>query len=228
MAISAGSTEPTSLTGALRNWLDGSPVAPYPQADSPERAARGKAGYIPTRAALSRPEFVTVDFETANRVGGASACQVALVKVCNGEVTGTITTYLRPPEEHIRFEFSHIHGICRGDVEGSPSWFDIADEVHDFVGELPVYAHNATFDAAVWRGLDNFWGTGTFPREFYCTCRMARRLVPELPDHRLPTVTAWCAPGFALEHHRADSDALACAHIVAMFQRSSSLIGRLD
>ncbi|WP_350354598.1 exonuclease domain-containing protein [Corynebacterium aquatimens] len=86
-----------------------------------------------------------------------------------------------------------------------------------------MYAHNATFDAAVWRGLDRYFFTGTFPREFYCTARMARRLMPELPNHKLPTVTAYCAPGYQLEHHRADSDALACAHIVAQFQRSHAL-----
>ncbi len=228
------------LTGALRNWLDGNPGGVVPDVDvtlpaSPPlavggapRRTRGRTVYIPGREALMRDEYVAVDFETANRVGGASACQVALVKVRGGEVTATLTTYLRPPEDHIRFEFSHIHGIYRGDVEDAPSWFDIADEVHEFVGELPVWAHNATFDASVWRGLDRYYATGTFPTEFYCTCRTARRLLPQLPDHTLPTVTDYCAPGFTLEHHRADSDALACAHIVALFQRASPLNLMLD
>ena len=185
---------------------------------------RGRAAkYIPSKSKLLRSEYVCVDFETANRVQGASACQVAMVKVADGEVTDAFCTYLRPPEEHIVFEFSHIHGIYRGDVEDAPSWFDIADDVVAFVGGAPVYAHNATFDASVWRGLDRYYFTGTLPDEFYCTARMSRRLLPQLPDHTLPTVTAYCAPGFALNHHRADSDALACAHIVAQFQRDRSL-----
>lgn len=149
--------------------------------------------------------------------------KVALVKVAGGEVVDQLCTYLRPPEEYIRFEFSHIHGIYRGDIEDAPSWFDIADEIVRFVGGAPVYAHNATFDASVWRGLDRYYFTGTYPEQFYCTCRMARRLLPHLADHRLPTVAEYCAPGFALEHHRADSDALACAHIVAQLQRSRGL-----
>ncbi|WJY97129.1 exonuclease domain-containing protein [Corynebacterium fournieri] len=124
-------------------------------------------------------------------------------------------TYLRPPEEYILFEFSHIHGIDRGDVEGAPSWFDIADAIVEFVGDAPVYAHNATFDAAVWRCLDRYYFTGTYPEQFYCTLRMSQRLLPHLVDHRLPTVAEYCAPVFALNHHQADSDALACAHIVA-------------
>ena len=191
------------------------------KARAPKKVAAAK--WIPSRSELLKDEFVAVDFETANRLSGVSACQVALVKVAGGEVVDQLCTYLRPPEEYIRFEFSHIHGIYRGDIEDAPSWFDIADEIVRFVGGAPVYAHNATFDASVWRGLDRYYFTGTYPEQFYCTCRMARRLLPHLADHRLPTVAEYCAPGFALEHHRADSDALACAHIVAQLQRSRGL-----
>ncbi|MEX3504671.1 3'-5' exonuclease [Corynebacterium sp. LK2510] len=213
-----------NITGALRSLLDGAPVVGSADViPAPTRSrTRPASVYIPTRAALLSDTFVAVDFETANRIGGASACQVGLVKISGGEVVDTFCTYLRPPEEHIAFEFSHIHGIYRGDVENAPTWFDIADRVWEFVQGVPVWAHNATFDASVWRGLDRYYSTGTFPEEFYCTCRTARRLIPELPNHRLPTVASYCAPGFSFEHHRADSDALACAHIVAMLQRSSS------
>ncbi|EEI17628.1 exonuclease domain-containing protein [Corynebacterium lipophiloflavum] len=181
------------------------------------------AVYIPTREALHAPEFVTVDFETANRLSPASACQVALIKVAGDAVVDQLVTYLRPPEEYIRFDFTHIHGIERDTVEHSPTWYDIADDVHALVGELPVWAHNAPFDAAVWRALDAYYFTGTFPAQFYCTCRTARRLIPGLRDYRLPTVAAYCAPTFDLVHHTADSDALACAHIVGKFRRSSSM-----
>ncbi|WKD58014.1 DNA polymerase III subunit epsilon [Corynebacterium capitovis DSM 44611] len=187
------------------------------------RPRQRAAVYIPTREALNRDEFVAVDFETANRVSQASACQVALIKVKSGSVVDSLVTYLRPPEEYSRFEFTDIHGIEFADVAAAPTWYDIADHVHEFVADLPVYAHNASFDARVWRALDAHFFTGTFPREFYCTCRTARRLLPHLPNHTLPTVTAYCAPAFRLVHHTADSDALACAHIVSMFQRTPSL-----
>ncbi|WP_078056902.1 exonuclease domain-containing protein [Corynebacterium bouchesdurhonense] len=223
-----------ALLDALRYHLDGNTSAVETRlcdlAAEPAPAQPGAAGrrgraakYIPSRSKLLQDSFVAVDFETANRVGGASACQVGMVRVEDGDVAESFCTYLRPPEEHIAFEFSHIHGIYRGDVEDAPSWFDIADRVVEFVAGAPVYAHNATFDASVWRGLDRYYFTGTFPTEFYCTARMSRRLLPQLPDHTLPTVAAYCAPGFRLDHHRADSDALACAHIVAQFQRDRAL-----
>lgn len=187
-----------------------------------------KAVYIPTRAELSAPEFIAVDFETANRRSPASACQVALVKVNGDRVVDRLATYLRPPEEYSSFEFSYIHGITSGDVVDAPTWYDIADEVHAFVGDLAVWAHNAPFDAAVWRALDAYYFTGTYPRKFYCSCRTARRLIPGLRDYRLPTVTAYCAPTFELVHHTADSDALACAHIVGKIRRSASLSSLLE
>jgi len=201
------------------------PATPRAELTGKARAPRkvAAAKWIPRIGELLQDEFVAVDFETANRISGASACQVALVKVAGGEVVGQMCTYLRPPEEYILFEFSHIHGIDRGDIEDAPSWFDIADDVVEFVGGAPVYAHNATFDAAVWRALDRYYFTGTYPKRFYCTCRLSRRLLPHLADHTLPTVAEYCAPGFTLNHHRADSDALACAHIVAQLQRSRGL-----
>ncbi|QYH20034.1 hypothetical protein JKI95_03110 [Corynebacterium aquatimens] len=128
-----------ALIDALRQYLDGNTVTVDKQhAPVVPQPARGRpAAYIPPLPRLMRDEFVAVDFETANRVGGASACQVAMVKVRGGDVVDQFCTYLRPPEEHIAFEFSHIHGIYRGDVEDAPSWFDIADDVVEFVGTRP-------------------------------------------------------------------------------------------
>lgn len=39
----------------------------------------------PLPSQIAEPSFVAVDFETANRMGGVSACQVAMVKVCDGQ-----------------------------------------------------------------------------------------------------------------------------------------------
>ena len=39
------------------------------------------AKLIPERKDLLSDGFVAVDFETANRLGGVSACQIALVRV---------------------------------------------------------------------------------------------------------------------------------------------------
>ena len=59
----------------------------------------------------------------------------------------------------------------------------------------------------------------TLPAPFFCSYRTAQRLIPGLPNYKLPTVLHACAPNYQLNHHRADSDAEACALIVCELQR---------
>ncbi len=174
---------------------------------------------IPSASDLASRTFVAVDFETANRSGGVSACAVALVKVSDGHVVDRLTTYLKPPAGFDHFEFTWLHGISALHTSDAPSWHEAVDEVAGFVGGAPVYAHNAPFDAKVWRELDQYFGLRTAPRAMYCSYRLARRVRPGLPNYKLPTVTKAFAPSFVLDHHQAASDAEACALIVAAIQR---------
>ena len=56
---------------------------------------------------------------------------------------------------------------------------------------------------------------GLFWRErvdYACTCQMSRRLLPQLPNHRLDTLCR--SLGLSLDHHRAGSDSEACGRIL--------------
>ncbi|MDO4413226.1 3'-5' exonuclease [Cutibacterium sp.] len=174
---------------------------------------------IPTPRQIADPQFVAVDFETANRMGGVSACQLAMVKVRDGQVVDRFNTLIRPPRGWDSFEFTYLHGISATDVWNSPMWPSIADDISHFVNGATVYAHNAAFDSRVWRQLDEYFGTVTLPSPFFCSYRTAQRLIPGLPNYKLPTVLEACEPSFQLDHHRADSDAEACALIVCQLQR---------
>ncbi|WP_201517820.1 3'-5' exonuclease [Gulosibacter hominis] len=190
-------------------------------------AAAGETAYARSRRVtpwaapdeiLSSPSFVAVDFETANRRGGVSACQIALVRIDSGQVVDRACTYIKPPPGFDKFEFTSKHGISARDVANAPLWPEIAAWVAAFHGGLPVYAHNAPFDAGVWSDLDSYFGTQTFPEIFFCSYRTAQRIVPGLENYKLPTVTSALVPEFKLNHHRADSDAEACALVVAALQ----------
>lgn len=184
---------------------------------SPRRRspARTYSRLIPPIEELMSPVFVAVDFETANRRGGVSACQVALIKVQENQVIGREVTYICPPPGYDRFEFTWLHGISAKQTQSAPQWDEVAERLDAFVDGAPVFAHNASFDARVWRELDSHFGTISIPQKFYCSYRLAQRVVPGLPNYKLPTVTKACAPQFQLEHHRADSDAEACAQVVS-------------
>lgn len=186
-----------------------------------KRAAHHKehdSVFMPTPQQLAAPAFVAVDFETGNR-NDLSACQVALVKVERGVIVDQFSTLMKPPSGVGRFQFSQLHGITAAHVRNAPTWEQLAGQIAAFTAGLPTYAHNAAFDAGVWRALDGHYGTRTFPREFFCTVQLAKQLVPGLPDYKLPTVTRALLPGFQLNHHEATSDAQACALTVAALQQ---------
>ncbi|APT93766.1 hypothetical protein CPHO_09070 [Corynebacterium phocae] len=176
------------------------------------------SGWVPSPAVLAQRTFVAVDFETANS-SKASACQVALIKIENGQVVNTYTTLLRPPEGFDSFELTHIHGLTLDMVAGAPQWHQIAPHLKEWTAGLPVYAHNATFDRDVWCELDAYFGLDTVPRQFYCSYRTAQRHI-DLPNYKLPTVTKALVPGVNLNHHAASSDAEACARIIMALQNN--------
>ncbi|AOZ73475.1 DNA polymerase III subunit epsilon [Boudabousia tangfeifanii] len=180
---------------------------------------------MPTPAQLLVPSFVAVDFETANRAGAESACQIALVSVVEGQIAGRYTTYLLPPEEYGHFEFTYLHGIDEETVANAPTWHEVAEDIADFVDQRPVYAHNASFDQGVWRALDRYYQLETMPPEFYCSYRTAQKLVPNLINYKLPTVVHALDPAFNLDHHQADSDAEACARIIIALQQKLKRLG---
>ena len=202
---------PVSSTGRSAVSAD----VPYGRSQS---QSRQRSSWVAPPEVLALPSFVAVDFETANRQGGESACQIALVKISGGQVVERASTLIKPPPGFERFEFTYLHGISARDVRRAPMWPDIASWVAGFHGGLPVYAHNAAFDARVWRELDAFFGTRTLPQSFFCSYRTAQHMVPGLENYKLPTVTRALVPGFKLNHHRADSDAEACALVVAALQ----------
>lgn len=193
-------------------------------AGTPAPPRRPTPRFIPPAEIFLSPEFVAVDFETANRRGGVSACQVSLARFSRGQVVDRLTTCIRPPRGWDRFEFTYLHGISARDTAQAPMWDELAWRIDGFVGGMPVYAHNASFDARVWAELDEFFGVSSLPDDFFCTYRIARRAFPGLHNHKLPTVVGHCAPQFHLDHHRAESDAEACGLIVAALQQQPDVV----
>ncbi len=173
---------------------------------------------VPNNEDLKASSFVAVDFETANK-SAVSACQIAMVLVSEGKVVDRYSTYLKPPSDYDYFEFSHLHGIGVKEVLHAPTWSDVSAVISQFVGGAPVWAHNSSFDSRVWRGLDEYYGTRTLPSRFYCSYQTSKKIIPGLENYRLPTVLRRCDPTYHLNHHRADSDAEACARIVCALQR---------
>jgi DNA polymerase-3 subunit epsilon len=157
--------------------------------------------------------FIAIDFETANNYR-VSACQVGLVKVIGGEIVDTFSSLICPPEEFQELNYWNwrVHGIKAEEYLPAKSWVEVYEEhLADWMHSNLMVAHNAPFDRGVWNALNSYY-TITHPTEWRCTVQGARKCLPDLPNHKLPTVAAHLGIE-QLKHHDAIDDALVCANI---------------
>ena len=157
--------------------------------------------------------WTAIDFETANQDRG-SACAVGLVKVRDGVITDRYTTLIRPPAgiDHFSPRNTAVHGITPADVATAPTWRTVHARIMEFADGDTLVAHNAPFDMGVIAQASARTGLTTPAWTYTCTLALSRRTWTDLPDHRLPTVSAHIGHRVT-HHHRADADAEAAARI---------------
>jgi DNA polymerase-3 subunit epsilon len=66
-----------------------------------------------------------------------------------------------------------------------------------------VIAHNAAFDLDHLRDTLDHFGLPRPEFDYLCTCNLARRVWPDLPDHKFSTLAAHIGHGFY--HHHAQA-----------------------
>ncbi len=156
-------------------------------------------------------DFCAIDFETACR-DQASVCAVGLARVRSGKVTETFYSLIKPPAgmEILPF-FTGIHGITMDQVAAAPDFGQLWPSLSAFIGSDLLVAHHSPFDRVVLQAALDHFGFKLAAPKFACSCVLARRVWPQLENHRLDTVSQYL--GIELNHHEAQSDAIACAKI---------------
>lgn len=152
--------------------------------------------------------FIALDFETAD-YGRDSACAVALVTVEKGKIVESFYSLIRPPRKEILFTW--LHGISWSDVDRSPTFGELWPEMAERIAEVDfISAHNASFDRGVLEACCETFGYTPPQVRYLCTMRMARQMWDIRPTKLSDVCHQFSIP---LEHHHAESDALACAKI---------------
>lgn len=97
---------------------------------------------------------IVLDTETTgfDPRAGHRMVEIGCIELENLSPTGRTFHTLINPERTIEAEVVRVHGITNDKVRDAPRFSDIADQLHDFIGDAPVIAHNAAFD----RGFVNF------------------------------------------------------------------------
>jgi DNA polymerase-3 subunit epsilon len=96
---------------------------------------------IVRRLVLLDTETTGLDPATGDRV-----IEVAAIELINDLATDQFFHALIHPERDIPEEATRIHGFRLSDLEGKPSFAEIADGLLEFLGDSHVVAHNAPFD----------------------------------------------------------------------------------
>lgn len=166
---------------------------------------------------------VALDFETANSDPG-SICAVGLAFLGEDGELRTCGTLVRPPAScgwFSRFNIA-VHHITPAMVCDAPEWGELWPELAPRLEGATILAHNAAFDIGVLRRGLELYGFDYPTLQFFCTCKSARRVWPELPDHRLDTVAAHIGHRFRHHDAREDAEAAARAFLAMLRERNCS------
>ncbi len=162
-----------------------------------------------------------IDFETTGLSPdrGDRIIEVGVAVLTGGEITDRYQSLVNPGRD-IPWFVENLTGITDEMVGTAPAATAVMREVLDYVGDLPLVAHNAGFDR---RFYDMELGRICRKRkqDFICSLRVARRIFPEAQNHKLATLVrlAHVQPP---RHHRALGDAImtAClwSHMIKLIQ----------
>ena len=155
--------------------------------------------------------IVALDFETANS-SMASACALGIAIYEEGEILDSFEWYFKPYHRYNYFSNTHIHGICKEDVEDEEEFVYYYDELSEILKDAMIVAHNAVFDMSVLNAVCDVYGLSHFKNPYIDTVTISRRVYPELYNHRLNTVCEYL--DISLNHHNGKSDAYACLMIL--------------
>ena len=158
--------------------------------------------------------IAVIDFETTGLWpdAGARATEIAVVRVRAG---GIVDRYQSLMNAGVRIPpfIESLTGITDAMIRRAPPAAEVMRQAADFIGDLPLVAHHAAFDRKV---LDaELARIHRYRRqEFACTVRLARRLYPDAPNHKLGTLMAYARLPVAGRAHRALADAEMTAHLL--------------
>jgi DNA polymerase III epsilon subunit family exonuclease len=151
--------------------------------------------------------LIAIDLETT----GLSPLVDRIIEIAAFKITSNgVSVYdtLINPEIPIPEHTTAIHNITDEMVVNSPKLIDVLAEFKEFLGELPIVAHNAKFDLGfIVMGLQRE-KIKLSSSLIYCSCKMARITHKEMTNHKLGTLVKELNIPL-VNHHRALDDAYA-------------------
>lgn len=159
-------------------------------------------------------KIVIIDFETTGLSPelGDRATEVAAVIIDGNKVIDKFQSLMNAGVA-IPGYIQQLTGISNAMLRKAPSCRHVMQELADFIGDLPLLAHNASFDT---KFLDAEWARIDYKRRqpFACSMLLSRRIYPHFPDHKLGTLVRHLKLPTTGEYHRALADAEMTASLI--------------
>ena len=161
-----------------------------------------------------------IDFETTGMSPeqGARATEIAAVLVRGGRVVDRYQSLMNAGAWVPPF-IESLTGITNEMIEDAPPADRVMREVADFVGDIPLVAHNASFDRKFW-DAELARADRARQQAFACTLLLSRRVYPEAPNHKLGTLVRYAGLRCAGRAHRALADAEMAASLFVSIRQA--------
>ncbi|MGE5618384.1 MAG: exonuclease domain-containing protein [Sphingomonadaceae bacterium] len=162
---------------------------------------------------LEELTYTIVDLETTGlKPQGNGITEVCCLRLVGGRVVDRFTTLVNPGRPIPPF-IETMTGISDDMVRDAPRFGEILPQLLEFLGDSVLVAHNAPFDLSFLNYALYCNGRRSLHNPVVDTCRLARRLLPDLPRANLDAVT--CHLGISVQdRHRASGDAEATAELL--------------
>ena len=157
-------------------------------------------------------EYVVFDIETTGFDPRREAIiEIGAVLIKDGMIQPQHFNTFADPQRPLSPKIISLTGITDEMLLGAPSQAQAVQAFLDYAAGRPLVAHNADFDISFIRQAAANMGV-PFDPTTVDTLSLARRLYPELKNHKLDTVAGHLRLG-DFNHHRADDDAATAAGI---------------
>lgn len=150
---------------------------------------------------------IVIDFETTGLSPdhGGRATEVAAVLVANGAIVDSFQSLMNAGV-HIPPFIESLTGISNRMVRQAPGAAEVMQQLYDFIGDIPLVAHNAAFDRKFLQAeLQRIAQPVRAP--MLCSMRIARRIYPTARNHQLATLVRHASVVETGTYHRALADA---------------------
>lgn len=168
--------------------------------------------------------MAVIDFETTglSPAQGDRATEIAAVILENGKVVERYQSLMNAGVRIPSF-IEALIGISNSVICSAPSAAAVMSEVSAFIGDIPLVAHNASFDCKFW-DAELARINQSRRQEVACSLLLSRRLLPQAPSHKLGDLVQFANLPKAGRAHRALADAEMAASLLVRLEEE--LCGR--